>query len=121
MLCPNCGKDNQPGAVFCLDCGARLQPDPAPQPAPPPAPDEARAPAVSLGQFTLMELAARIPVVNLVCFCIWGFGDDVNPNKKNWARSRLIWMGISLGLSILAIMVGVGVFSALTASFLETF
>ena len=24
MFCPNCGKDNLPGAVFCIDCGARL-------------------------------------------------------------------------------------------------
>lgn len=29
MLCPNCGKDNLPGAAFCIDCGARLQPAPA--------------------------------------------------------------------------------------------
>lgn len=117
MFCPNCGKDNLPGAVFCIDCGARLQPAPNPQPAPCPPPDEARAPVLSLGQFTLMELVARIPVVNLILYCIWGFGSDVNPNKKNWARSRLIWMGISLGLSILAAMVGIGIFSALIAGF----
>lgn len=74
---------------------------------------------MGLGQFTLMELVARLPVVNLILYCIWGFGSDVNPNKKNWARSRLIWLGISLGLSILAIMLGVGIFSALVAGFLE--
>ena len=99
MFCPNCGKDNLPGAVFCIDCGARLQPPPPPPPPP------------------LMELVARIPVVNLIFFCIWSFQTDVNPNKKNWARSRLIWMGISLGLSILAAMVGIGIFSALIAGF----
>ena len=49
MFCPNCGKDNLPGAVFCIDCGARLQPAPNPQPAPGPPPRGGPPPGVGRG------------------------------------------------------------------------
>lgn len=114
---PIAARTTCPAPCFASIAAPGCNPPPTPQPAPCPPPDEARAPVLGLGQFTLMELVARIPVVNLIFFCIWSFQTDVNPNKKNWARSRLIWMGISLGLSILAGMVGIGIFSALIAGF----
>ena len=132
MVCPNCGKDNDPNALFCIECGQRLErPEPQPKssPVPPPQPSyygpapqrtEDREP-LSMGTFTLMELIARIPLVNFIMFLVWGFGSDVNENKKNWARSRLIWMGITFVLSILGVLVGVGIFSAILGGIAEAF
>ncbi len=135
MLCSNCGKDNSPGTVFCIHCGAKM-PEPAqnsgsafgeapPQQSGPaytnavPAPiaGNADSTVIGTGEFTLMELIARIPIVNLVMFCVWAFSGDTNENKRNWARSRLIWLGIGVALTIIGTLIGVGMASALAAGF----
>lgn len=136
MLCSNCGRDNDAGTVFCIHCGAK-QPAPASQSAggaygeappqqngqpyggPVSAAASQDASVISTGEFTLMELLARIPIVNLVMFCVWGFSGDTNENKRNWARSRLIWMGIGLALGIIGGLIGIGMASALAAGFAD--
>jgi uncharacterized membrane protein YvbJ len=30
MFCPECGTENMDTAVFCLDCGTRIKPNPKP-------------------------------------------------------------------------------------------
>lgn len=128
MLCPNCGKDNDAGTVFCINCGSKIpaaqSSDAAYGEAPPqqngqfyPAASRSDSAVLSMGEFTLMELIARIPIVNLVMFCVWGFGSDTNENKRNWARSRLIWLGIGVALTIIGTLIGVGMASALAAGF----
>jgi len=132
MLCSNCGRDNGPGTVFCIHCGAKM-PEPAQGTstfveAPPQQSGSsdtngtsavpahlADTAVLGTGEFTLMELIARIPIVNLVMFCVWGFGGDGNENKRNWARSRLIWLGIGVALSIIGLLIGVGLASGVAA------
>lgn len=129
MLCPNCGKENDSGTVFCINCGAKVSQLPPPSAGnaygeAPPRQSGQGAAAVDIdnsgaplptSEFTLMELIARIPIVNLVMFCVWGFGGDINENKRNWARSRLIWLGIGLALSIIGVLIGAGMASAIIA------
>ena len=61
---------------------------------------------MSTGQFFLMDLISIIPVVNLIVFIVWSFVDSVNVNRRNWARARLLWIGIGLALlAIIAIII----------------
>ncbi|MPN62684.1 hypothetical protein SDC9_210437 [bioreactor metagenome] len=52
-------------------------------------------------------------------FCVWGFGGDANETKRNWARSRLIWLGIGVALSIIGFLIGVGLAGAVASAFSE--
>ena len=57
MYCPNCGAKSEDGMAFCVRCGTKLNPAPAPaeaaappsaqQEAPPPPPQRAPAPPVT--------------------------------------------------------------------------
>ncbi|MEA5058689.1 MAG: zinc ribbon domain-containing protein [Clostridia bacterium] len=128
MVCPNCGKENDFGTVFCIGCGAKMPEIPSQSAngaygeTPPQQsvyPQQATSGVLGVGEFTLMELIARIPIVNLVMFCVWGFGGDANETKRNWARSRLIWLGIGVALSIIGFLIGVGLAGAVASAFSE--
>ncbi len=41
------------------------------------------------------------PLAYIVILFIWAFGNNTNPNKKNWARANLIVTAIVLVLSII--------------------
>ncbi|MDR0841339.1 MAG: zinc ribbon domain-containing protein [Christensenellaceae bacterium] len=101
MLCSNCGKQNDNGTIFCVSCGAKL-PEAEVQPVSSyVVREDAPRKPLGVGDFILMELLARIPLVNLIMFCVWGFSSDTEPNRKNWAISRLIWIGIGIALSVI--------------------
>ena len=97
------------------------RPAPAPQPAqysyaPPPVPEWQRpaeqkemAQPLSVGQFMLQDLLMMIPVANIILLLLWAFSDTVNPNRRNWARAGLVWMGIGLGFTILVLVLALAV------------
>lgn len=60
---------------------------------------------LTTGQFLVMDLLMLVPVVNIVLLILWGFGADANANRKSWARSRLIWLGIGLVFTIFCLIV----------------
>ncbi|MEK4243829.1 hypothetical protein MKZ20_00600 [Psychrobacillus sp. FSL K6-2684] len=54
---------------------------------------------MSVGDWLITMLIMIIPIANLVMLFIWGFG---NPDpRRNYARATLIWMAISIVLTIL--------------------
>ena len=126
IKCPICGREHEDTASFCTECGVKLN---SQQPKSAPTGEymhsaEADSKPLSMWEFTLMELIARIPVVNLVLFFVWGFSKDTNENRKNWSRSRLIWAAISLVLSILGIAAALvfgGVLATVTESIVSAF
>lgn len=69
-----------------------------------PQPADNRAP-LTTGQYMLMDLLMVVPVVNVVMLMIWAFGDSANLNRKAWSRSRLIWIGIGLAVTIVVMCI----------------
>lgn len=77
---------------------------------------------LSTGKWLLYQLIPLIPFVGslvyIVMLFVWSFGDNAkNETFRNWARSNLILMGISLVLCILMVVLvvvfSVGIFGAL--------
>lgn len=61
---------------------------------------------LTTGAFLCMDLLMLVPILNVVLLILWGFGGDANINRRNWARSRLVWIGIGLGIMILLLIIG---------------
>lgn len=53
---------------------------------------------VKMGEWVLSILLAFIPIVNIVCLCVWAFGKNVKPSKKTWARAKLVWLAVTVVL-----------------------
>lgn len=60
---------------------------------------------------------AAIPVVNIVMFFVWAFGDNANPNKANWAKASLLFMAIITALYVLLVVIIFGVMLGTGSSF----
>lgn len=56
---------------------------------------------MSVGEWMVTLLVSFIPIVNIIMYFVWGFGDNTNPNKANWAKAYLIWIAIGICLWIL--------------------
>lgn len=103
--CPICGREYDDAVSFCTECGVKLsheQPTYTATGEYTHTPEENEKP-LSMGSYMLMELLARIPVVNLIVLLIWSFSSDTNANRKNWSRARLIWVAIGLVAAALCI------------------
>ena len=62
---------------------------------------------LSVGQFFLMDLVSMIPLLNIVLLLVWSFADNTNPNRRNLARARLIWVAIGIVCSILLLLIAI--------------
>lgn len=60
---------------------------------------------ISLGEWILILLLMSIPCVNIILCCVWGFGSQANITKRNFCRAQLIFIGISILLSVILIVV----------------
>ena len=131
--CQNCGTVLADEMQFCTACGnavvaaaAPVAPAPAPAPAPayvpPVAPVQTYAPVVeqpvpmSVGGWMARDLIPCIPVVGgiiyLIMLFIWSSDKKKEESFRNWAKSRLIWMAIAVGIGILfgilMVVLGIG-------------
>ena len=133
MFCPKCGSNVPDSTKFCPTCGALLadeaQQAPATEPQPQPqyqpqqpvyqaAPADNPA-ALKVSEFFWTDFLLAIPVVNLILALVWGFSSDVNLNKRNYCRSKLIWILIRVALYVLAFIfiLAIGGIGALTYNF----
>lgn len=60
-----------------------------------------KAEVLSTKDWLITIIISSIPIINIIMFFIWAFGDQTNPNKANWAKASLLWMAIATGLVIL--------------------
>lgn len=131
MFCPKCGNNVPESTKFCPTCGALLaseaqqapvaesQPQPQYQPQQPvyqPSP-AAGTDVMKVSEFFWTDFLLAIPLVGLILALVWGFSSDVNQNKRNYCRAKLIWIlvgiGITVLLTIIAAVAGVGLLSSL--------
>lgn len=116
MKCPVCGAECADGAAFCEACGVKL----------PAAADGAyvhelaeNEKPLSMWQYFLMELVKKVPIVNLVMFCVWGFSGESNENRRNWSRAQLIWLALGLAFSLIGLVLFI-IFGSVTFSTLHS-
>ena len=118
MFCPKCGNNVPESTKFCPTCGALLageaqqapaaEPQPQPQPQYQPqqpvyqaAPADSNPAALKVSQFFWLDFLTSIPLVGFILTLVWGFGGDVNENKRNYCRAKLVWLLIGIALAIL--------------------
>ena len=53
---------------------------------------------LTVSEWLLTLVVLAIPMVNIVAFLYWSFGNGVNVNKRNFCRAGLVWMAIIMGL-----------------------
>lgn len=101
--------------VPCLDAGAQQQAaqQPGYQPAAPVVIQPMNNQPLTTGQFFLMDLILAIPLVGLIMCFVWAFGDASNPNRKAWAKAKLIWILIGVVLTILFVVLFAGAFASI--------
>ena len=56
---------------------------------------------MSTSDWLVTMLITFVPLVGFIMLFVWAFGSDTNPNKANWAKANLIFMGIGLVLAFL--------------------
>ena len=62
---------------------------------------EVGVPVLTLGDWMLTLLLLMIPIVNIVMLIVWSADSNTNPNKRHFAWAQLIFMGITIVLSII--------------------
>ncbi len=70
-------------------------------------------PVVSVMDWVFTMLIMIIPLVNLVMLFVWAFGTAANPNKANWAKATLLFILISIILTVLFFIAFAGIFWAI--------
>ena len=71
MFCPKCGSNVPDSTKFCPTCGALLADEAQQAPATEPQPQPQ------------------------------GFGGDVNENKRNYCRAKLVWLLIGIAVTVI--------------------
>lgn len=70
------------------------------------------AEVITVKDWLLTLLLLALPLVNIIMLCIWSFSDNVNPNKKSFARAELIWIAIATVLSTIFTIIIVAIVTA---------
>lgn len=64
---------------------------------------------LSTKDWLITLIISAVPVVNIIMFFVWAFGDGANPSKANWAKASLLLMAILVVLYILLVVVFFGI------------
>lgn len=122
MFCPKCGSNVPDSTKFCPTCGALLadeaQQAPATEPQPQPqyqpqqpvyqaAPADNNPAALKVSQFFWLDFLTGIPLVGFILTLVWGFGGDVNENKRNYCSAKLVWLLIGIAVTVIFTIIAV--------------
>jgi len=70
--------------------------------------DTSKYQPMSIGNWIVTYLIMIIPIVNIVMLFVWGFGDNTQPSKANWAKATLIWFSIFIVLYLVFFVAIIG-------------
>lgn len=56
---------------------------------------------ISVGQWMLNMFLTYVPMVNIVMLIFWAVSTTEPQTKVNWARAKLVWMGIGIVFFVL--------------------
>jgi len=116
-FCPRCGSRLPADAIFCGECGFRMDGSSPAESEPLTVPPQQAQPAdtapLKTSEYVVLHLLNMIPVVGLILMLVWSFSDNVNLNRKNFCRAYLIIYAISLVLSIFLIILYAVIFAML--------
>ena len=56
---------------------------------------------VTMGEWLLTIFLMLIPCVNIILLFVWAFSGSTAKSKSNWAKAQLIWVAISIILTII--------------------
>ena len=45
---------------------------------------------ISVGEWIITTIILAIPIVGFIMLFVWGFGNNTQPSKANWAKATLI-------------------------------
>ena len=57
--------------------------------------------SITPGKWALYIFVSSLPLIGLIMLLVWGFGNDGNTIRKNWAKGMLLLYVIGIILSIL--------------------
>lgn len=71
------------------------------------------APVMTTGQWIVTMLLLCIPFMNIILLIVWATSSTENPNRANYAKATLVFMGISIALGILMAIFAGGIMGSL--------
>lgn len=70
-----------------------------------------KEPHVRTADWLITILITNIPINGLIMLVVWALDKDTNLSKSNWAKAKLIWYAIAIGIVVLFLfVVGFGAF-----------
>lgn len=58
---------------------------------------------LSTGEWFVTLLILALPVIGIVMYIVWGFGEG-NISRRNFCRAAMLWFLVAIGLGILALI-----------------
>ena len=109
--CPVCGKEADPRAAFCGQCGHSFSGSTVPGPAHSSAWED-RTP-LRTSDYLVMFFVSSLPFVGLILMLIWAFSAGVNVHRRNFCRAYLlfaviVWI-LAMVLSFAMVMSGMAI------------
>ncbi|MCH7409745.1 hypothetical protein MM239_10095 [Belliella sp. DSM 111904] len=75
-------------------------------------------PPVNTSDWFLTVFIANIPIIGFIMLIVWALDKNGNPSKANWAKAKLIWMAIAVGIGMLVFfLIGFGAISGFFDNF----
>lgn len=81
---------------------------------------EETAPVMRFSDWFVTMLILSVPILNLIMLIVWSTDRFTNPNKANFAKAILVWIGVSVVLSMFFIGTIIGSLSHLMSNFNTT-